>query len=212
MSLDYTQNKWLLSLEGYVKNVDGISSRSQGFQNQFQFTNAVGSYDVMGIDFLVNKQFNKFGSWLSYSFSKNNFDFESLNNGSRFPNNTDIRHSLTYGSTYTINDFKFSLGFNWRTGTPLTQPREEQPVVNGAIIYDLPNSSLSDSFLRFDISAIYKFQLFDKDVQVGASIWNLLDNNNILNTYYLINSEDEIQKITVKSLGITPNFSLQYSF
>ena len=212
VSLDYTQNKWLLSLEGYIKNVDGISSRSQGFQNQFQFTNAVGSYDVMGIDFLVNKQFNKFGSWLSYSFSKNNFDFESLNNGSRFPNNTDIRHSLTYGSTYTINDFKFSLGFNWRTGTPLTQPREEQPVVNGAIIYDLPNSSLSDSFLRFDISAIYKFQLFDKDVQVGASIWNLLDNNNILNTYYLINSEDEIQKITVKSLGITPNFSLQYSF
>ncbi|WP_299151332.1 TonB-dependent receptor plug domain-containing protein [uncultured Dokdonia sp.] len=212
VSLDYTKSKWLLSVEGYIKKVDGISSRSQGFQNQFQFTNAVGSYDVMGIDFLVNKQFQKFGTWLSYSFSKNNFDFESLNNGRRFPNNTDIRHSLTYGSTYTINDFKFSLGFNWRTGTPLTSPREENPIVNGQIIYDLPNSSVSDSFLRFDVSAIYKFELFSKNVQVGASIWNLLDNNNILNTYYLINSNDEIQKITVKSLGITPNFSLQYSF
>lgn len=212
LSLDYTKNKWLLAAEGYLKNVDGITSRSQSFQNQFQFENATGSYDVVGIDLLASKRFKKFASWLSYSYTKNYYTFETLNEGRTFPNNTDVRHSLNFGSSYTIDNFKVSLGFNWRTGTPITLPRVENSIENNQIVYDSPNSILSDSFLRFDVSAVYKFKVLSQDLQIGASIWNLLNNENVLNTYFFINDENEIQKTTIKSLRFTPNVSIQYSF
>ena len=61
-----------MSVEAYIKNLNGITSRSQGFQNQYQFVKAIGKYQIKGLDFLINKQFNNtVSTWLSYSFSKN---------------------------------------------------------------------------------------------------------------------------------------------
>tara|TARA_R110002012_G_scaffold206733_2_gene376742 strand:- start:105647 stop:107941 length:2295 start_codon:yes stop_codon:yes gene_type:complete len=212
VSLDYTRNKWLFSMEGYVKEVAGISSRSQGFQNQFQFTNTSGSYDVTGLDFLASKRFKSFTSWLSYSYSKNNYTFKALNEGRRFPNNKDIKHSVSAGTSYSLERFKLSLGFNWRSGTPFTRPQNQSVLQNNQIVYERPNSSLSDSFLRFDISTIYNFKMLKNHAQIGASIWNLINNDNILNTYYLVDNDNEVQQMTVKSLGFTPNLSFQYNF
>ena len=90
------------SAEAYLKDVDGITTRSQGFQNQYQFINTIGSYQIKGIDLLLNKQFNNvISSWIGYSFSKNEYTFDTLNNGASFPNNVDIRHALTVAGTYT---------------------------------------------------------------------------------------------------------------
>ncbi len=210
--IDFTKNKWLISTEAYLKQVDGITSRSQGFQNQFRFRNATGSYDVMGVDLLLSKRFTSFSTWLSYSYTQNDYQFTTLNNGISFPNNTDVRHALRFGSSYTKDDFKISLGFNWRSGTPITLPQSDDPIVNGTIQYELPNAETADSFLRFDISTIYNFKLFDHNFQVGASVWNILDNTNVINTYYYIDEDSALQKATVKSLGFTPNFTIKYSF
>ena len=80
----FNKNKFLISAEAYIKNADGITTRSQGFQNQYQFVNAIGSYKIKGIDFLLNKQFNNIiSTWVSYSYSTNNYTFNELNNGSR---------------------------------------------------------------------------------------------------------------------------------
>ena len=35
LGLFYTNNGWLISTEGYMKNVDGVTTKSQGFQNQY---------------------------------------------------------------------------------------------------------------------------------------------------------------------------------
>ena len=212
LSINYTKNKWLLSAEGFIKNVVGISSRSQGFQNQFQFTSEIGNYDILGIDFLLSKRFQRFGTWLSYSFSDNRYAFENLNEGRRFPNNTNVRHFLTFGSSYTAKRFKYSLGFNWRTGTPITRPDFEASTNAGTIIYQRPNSDLSDNFLRVDVSAIFNFKIFNNKAQIGASIWNLLDNDNTIQTFYNRSDQGDIKEVSKKSLGLTPNLSFQWSF
>ena len=72
LGIHYNKNKLLISVEGFLKDVEGITTRSQGFQNQYQFVNVVGNYQTYGVDFLINKQFENFSSWLSYSYSKNN--------------------------------------------------------------------------------------------------------------------------------------------
>lgn len=211
-SISFTKDKWLLSAEGFIKEVNGITSRSQGFQNQFQFTNEIGRYNILGIDFLLSKRFRRFGSWLSYSFSDNRYLFDAFNDGLPFANNTNVRHFLTVGSSYTLQRFKFAAGLNWRTGTPITRPDLDASSTSGDIIYQNPNSALSDNFLRVDISAIYSFELLHHEAQLGASIWNVLNNDNIINTFYTRDVEGEIIDIEQESLRLTPNLSFQWSF
>ncbi|NCQ58577.1 MAG: TonB-dependent receptor, partial [Flavobacteriales bacterium] len=123
IGIHFNKNKLLISAEAYIKYVDGITTRSQGFQNQYQFVNAVGSYQIKGVDFLLNKQFNDLiSTWFSYTYSKNDYTFKTLNNGNPFPNNADIRHAISLAGTYTYNNIKLALGLNWHSGKPNTTP------------------------------------------------------------------------------------------
>lgn len=213
LGLHYSENKLLLSIEGFVKDVAGISSHSQGFQNQYQFVNQIGSYQTKGVDFLVNKQFEKFSSWLSYSFSSNNYYFENLNDGKDFPNNIDIRHTVTLAGTYNVNPFKMALGLNYHSGKPTTIPLENQTNGTSFIDYDVPNGKRIPSYLRTDVSAIYQFKVGrTSHASIGASIWNLFDRKNILNRYYILNDDDSVTAVENKSLGITPNMSFRVWF
>jgi TonB-dependent Receptor Plug Domain len=211
--IHFNKNNLIISAEAYIKQVDGITTRSQGFQNQYQFVNAIGSYKVKGVDFLINKQFNNVSTWLSYSYSKNDYTFKGLNSNKEFPNNVDIRHTFTFAGTYSINKFKFALGMNWRSGKPFTQPDAINPLANNFINYNAPNSSNLDDYLRADFSSTYTFKVADNsNAIVGFSLWNILDKANIINTYYSINDDNTISKVEILSLGITPNFSFRVKF
>lgn len=213
IGVQYNKNKLLLSAEGYLKKVDGITARSQGFRNQFQFVNAIGDYEVRGIDFLINKRFRNLSAWLSYSFSENYYEFDTLNEGNPFPNNADIKHALTFAGTYTIGDnLKFALGVNWRSGNVTTLPEEDLPFAR-EIIYGPPNGERVNDYVRTDFSSTYSFSFKGKAKgKIGVSVWNILDRENILNTYFIVNDDSTISRIDNKSLGITPNLSFRVTF
>ncbi|NER15235.1 TonB-dependent receptor plug domain-containing protein [Leptobacterium flavescens] len=217
IGLDYNYKGWYISTNAFYKQVEGITTRSQGFLDQNQFQNAVGEYRVKGIEFLVNKQNNRFSTWFSYTLGKNDYTFETLVPSS-FPNNADIRHSLSLAGTYTIRNLKLAVGFKWRSGRPFTLPDRDDPVNEGVvpsvINYEAPNAENLDDFLRTDISAIYDFQL-SEDVQatLSASVLNVLDKENTINTYFRLTDTDErVQRVNSQSLGITPNLSFRIRF
>jgi len=211
--LHYNKNKLLISAEAYIKEVEDITTRSQGFQNQYQFINAIGRYRIKGIDLLVNKQIANLSSWLSYSLSKNDYTFDDLNFGNDFPNNVDIRHSIKFGSSLTYNKLKLAVGVNWRSGKPFTEPNANNPISGNFINYGLPNDKNISDYLRADISAIYNFKLSKSiNASSGFSLWNVTNNKNIINTYYTINDADSTNKVELESLGITPNFSFRVHF
>jgi hypothetical protein len=213
LGISYNQNNLLISAEAYYKNVDDITARSQGFQNQFQFTNDIGSYTVKGIDLLINKRFNDFSTWLSYTYSKNDYTYQNLNNSNPFPNTLDLRHVANASLTYNLDNFKVGFGINWHSGRPYTNPSEFQDNSNSVIEYESPNSSRLNDYFRTDISAIYNFKL-SKGVkaEVGASVWNLFNQTNIINRYYTFNSDDIVVEINNRSLKFTPNLSFRLSF
>lgn len=211
--IHYNKNKLFISAEAFIKNVEGITSRSQGFQNQFQFVNDIGKYQVKGIDFLINKQFETFSTWLSYSFSNNDYTFDNLNNNNAFRNNLDVRHAITFANTYSINNLNLALGFNWHSGKPTTLPADIQNTTNNSIEYKSPNSDNLSNYFRTDISATYKLKFGKKlDASIGASIWNVFNRRNIINTYFTTNENDEIVSVDNLSLGITPNISFRVRF
>lgn len=212
IGLNYAKNNWLISTEGYYKKVNGIISRGQGFQNQFEFENDHGSYKVRGIDFLLSKRFTNFGAWLSYSYAKNDYSFNRLN-ASDFPNNIDIRHNMNLALTYNFSDFKFSTGFNWHSGKPTTTPISDQLNDDGAVSFGFPNGDTLEDYLRVDFSGTYTFAL-SKGLQgfVGISLWNLLSKDNLVNNYYRIHSDNAIEEIQELGLGFTPNAIFRINF
>ena len=211
----YNKNGLLLTCETFLKEVNGITTRSQGFQNQFQFINAIGSYSIKGVDLLLNNKFNNsLSSWIGYSFGKNNYTFPSLNNGQIFPNNADIRHALTFASTYTVNKIKFAIGFNWHSGKPTTKPLYNNNISGSErILYEQPNSHNLSDYIRADCSVTYNFQLSNtSNATIGTSVWNILNKKNIINEYYILDTDNNISKIENQSLGITPNLSMRIQF
>jgi len=145
IGLNYIKNSLYIGLEGFYKQVEGISAQTQGFQNQNQFDDEIGSYQVKGLEFLINKKGVNYSTWLSYTFNKNDYTFEE--------------------------------------------------------------------YFRADASATYGFDLSTKvKANVGISLLNLTSRKNVLNRYYRVNEDNEIEQVNNFSLGFTPNVNFRISF
>ncbi len=210
LSTGITVNRkgWLVNIEPYIKQVEGITTQSQGFQNQFENVKTHGEYNIIGVDFLMNKRFKTFNTWLSYSYSKNNYTFNDLV-PDEFSNNLDIRHTFTYGIDYSLNRFNISAGVNWHSGKPTTLLVEGNEIVDGNLNFGSPNTENIDDYVRVDISGTYKFTMGDFELFAGASIWNLLDRPNAINHFFRINNEGIVEEVDEFALRFTPNFSLR---
>lgn len=214
--INYSKNNWLLSLDGFWKEVKGISSLSQGFLNQYQNVAEKGSYEIRGIDFLINKKLQNFTAWLSYSFANNRYTFKNLPELT-FPSNLDINHTVTFGSSYTTGNLKLSLGVNWHSGIPTTRPVPGNELfVNEfgetLINYEPANSSRLQDYLRLDASALYDFNLSRKfRAHLGVSVWNILNHKNSIGLYYTVENNAVIAN-EKRALFLTPNMTFRVSF
>lgn len=210
--LYYHLSSFLASIVGYYKNVDGITSRSQGFQNQFEFVRTNGSYTVKGIDVLINQKFPNLSTWASYSLSYNDYFFPELT-PSTFRSNLNFVHVGSMGTSYRLNQFEFAVGVNYHTGKPFTQPVDGVNIVNNEIVYRSPNSSQLSNYARLDFSGRYSFALSrDVNGMFGVSVWNVLDRRNTIDSYYRIEYPEHISRIDRRALSFTPNMMFRVQF
>ena len=209
--MSYNEHGWLINTEFYYKNIDGITSQSQGFQNQYEFIKSTGSYAVKGIDVLFKKQIDKFNSWLSYSYMHNQYSFKTLE-PTEFSSNYNISHWTTFGLAYSAKNIKLSGGLNWHSGKPITTPINNNEIVDNEVNFGPTNTSNLSDYLRLDVSAIYDFNLGEKaKANLGVSIWNVLNKENEINSFYRVNNES-LNEIIQRSLGFTPNAVLKIIF
>lgn len=216
---EFNKNNVVLELEGFYKKVNGITVSNQGFYNNFQYLEAIGSYNSKGVEFLINKTSNTYSAWASYTFSLNDYEFETLT-PSVFPNNLDIRHSVSAAFNYTIlKDLKASLGAVWRSGKPYTKPLEGNETLtdgnNTFVNYDAPNSENLSHFMRLDASLSYDFNISKQAKGLcRVGVINVLDKSNSIHRYYQVNPNDNESTIEINntSLGLTPNISLRVKF
>ena len=87
------------------------------------------------------------------------------------------------------------------------------PVIN----FNPPNGETLPDFFRTDFSAGYTLQL-DKTFtgKINVGLVNVFDRKNSLDTYYVLNKDEEgetvLNRIEQFSLGFTPNISLKLIF
>ncbi len=212
LGLQYDRKGLLISIEGYYKFVEGITARSQGFRNQYEFEKGIGDYTIKGCELLINKRFKDLSAWISYSYAKNEYFFNTFRE-KKFLNNKDLKHSLTIGGLYTVKNLKLSAGLNWNSGLPTTKPVSGVQVIENQINYNSPNSSRLKEYIRVDISAIYDYKLTENiDIQAGISVWNLTNHDNVISNYYQLDQDNSPLEIMNTALGTTPNASLRIIF
>jgi len=216
----YKKRSWTLSGSVYYKMVDDISSRTQGFRNQFMDIATIGSYEARGVELSVNKRAKNLNTWLSYSYALSDYTFPELQ-PSTFPNNFVVTHSLNLAATYAYNAFLFSLGSNFKTGNPYTSVVEgnEMVLIDGVemINFNSPNDDRLEAYFRTDFSASYSLKLDETfRGKINLALLNIFNRKNALDTYYRLqtdsNGESVVNRIEQFSLGFTPNISLQLLF
>lgn len=202
---NYERSGWLFDIEGYWKEVDGITMASQGFQTKYQFTKGIGSYEVVGVDILARKEWKGWSSWLSYSAMDNTYTFPDLEEV-KFRSNFDITHTIKVGTAYRLGQLNVSAGINWHTGKPTTALLLGQEVLDGSLNFSSVNEDQLKDYFRIDISALYHMETKSGwRADFGLSIWNIINQDNSIDNFYRINEQQEAQEFVQQALGVTTN-------
>jgi hypothetical protein len=213
LNLFYKKNDWLLDIENFYKKITGITTSSQGFQNQLEFIRTTGDYEVWGTEMLVQKKMNHFLTWLSYTYNHNNYHFSNYEHPS-FPNNFQLMHTVSWAGIYEKNNFKIALGTKWSSGRPKTSLNSSQiDPSNPVLIYNKPNDTNLHIFSQVNISSTYKWETANGiQYKLGVSILNILNRKNEISEYYRITSlTNSIEEVETFALQRTPNVSFRVS-
>jgi len=213
LNLFYKKNDWLFDIENFYKKVAGITTSSQGFQNQLEFVRITGDYEVWGTEMLVQKKMNYFLTWLSYTYNHNDYHFPNYEYPI-FPNNFEVMHTVSWAGSYEKNNFKIALGTKWSSGRPKTSPTNAiiDPS-NPEIIYNKPNNTNLHIFSQVNLSTTYKWETTSGiQYKLGISILNILNRKNEISEYYRISSlTNAIEEVETFALQRTPNVSFRVS-
>jgi hypothetical protein len=213
----FKSKNWLVTFDNFYKKITGITSNSQGFQNQFEFVKTTGNYTVLGSEVLVQKNFNRFYSWISYSYNDNNYSFDALSN-TEFPNNLELVHTVSWAGIYDWKSLKIALGSKWHSGKPFTMPSsnsvDNTDPGNPVIHYNTPNNNRLNDYFQLNLSASKEWKLSkETTLQTSVSVLNILNTKNVINRFYRVNTtENTIESVDTYSLERTPNVNIKLSF
>jgi hypothetical protein len=210
--LTYKENSWLVNVELFYKDVQGIVAQSQEFQNQYEFKTDIGNYSGQGVDVFISKKISDLNLWGSYSFQDLDYQFKTLQE-SEFPNNFNINHSINLGASYSYNNFKIATGLKWNTGRAITTPIKGNEVVDNEINYESANTRNLPDYFRWDASITYDFRIKNiVNINTGVSLWNITNKKNIINKHYEFTDINFPSEIIQNSLEFTPNILLKITF
>ncbi len=212
----FNKNGWKLDLEGYIKDITGLTSFTRGFvSNTTNDDYFEGNSKVRGVDVLLKKKINRFRTWMGYSYSKNDFEFPDVQQGS-FPGNFDQRHIFSWSGAYKYNEFQISLGWQFATGRPYTPVSGNS---NDVLNFGRQNSLRLGNYHKLDLSSFYDFYLDSKSstrARIGLSLTNIYNRDNVIDRSFILDEneqgDDQIFEQSILGLGFTPNVVFRVFF
>ncbi|MEM9885745.1 MAG: TonB-dependent receptor [Bacteroidota bacterium] len=220
----YHKANFLLDIEAYYKNLTGITTASTAFINaeeRPEFTH-IGKGTVKGIDILIKNQFVKYTSWLSYTYNDINYQFDLLNKGQNFTAPQERPHSLTFVHALQLNNWQFSLVWNYASGLSYTSANGieyDDDTINITYPDEGINTERLRVYHRLDGSITYQIKLKSKKSRgkIGLSILNVYNRKNLQDRrnvvdYNKVIGENYLLDINRNMLGITPNISISWSW
>ena len=220
-----------LDIEVYNKQLDGVieyvllvPNIPRGSDGNMPMTSPAvlrifdGKGHIYGMDVEINYSSKYFSSLLSYSLSKATQSINELNNGKAYASQNDRRHQLKTSNTFKWQNWNLYLDYIYTSGRPyldlslgdfITSERQQ-------ISYDQSLTRLKP-YSRVDIGVEYSKPFAgNKSVNIGASIFNLLNTQNEAyrqNVYSIEQLDsDVIYGNSIQMLDITPSIYLKFVF
>lgn len=200
-------------IEGYYKIITDVTAMKEGaslFQllalnaNGPQVSNVSdlltqGKSKAYGIEFVVKKESKKLSAQLSYTISKTEMEFTTINRGEKFAASYDRLNDLGIFVSYKTNKhFSFALTWIYGTGSPITLPVSEFIPVSGipgqgafpVYYYDSKNNVQLKAYHRLDVSFQYTHTIAKTIISnIELSLFNTYNRRNPL--YYRIEYVDD---------------------
>jgi len=163
--ISYNKNDFLFSAEGYYKSISGISRYFNG-TTEIDKGFYSGKGRSYGVDFYLKKEFKKNLFWISYTLSKaeENLSFDAPGTYRLAPH--DQRHELKLAGIYNLKSFYFSSNYVYGSGFEILKN------------YTAPNTPVP-IYSRLDAGVVYKFSHRKFFGNVGISVLNVLNHQNI---------------------------------
>jgi hypothetical protein len=226
---NFNQNQFETSAELYYKTMDNqvlFREGNQLIESLEVDTGLVyGKGESYGLEFFLRKNTGPLTGWLSYTLSKTDQKFDSLNFGRTFPFQYDRRHAVSLAIAYKINPrWTVSAVFEYATGKVKTLPVGRiNSYYGGSLyegtfyVYEERNNARLKDYHRLDISAIYKRnrKIFRKEyvAELVFGVYNIYSRQNPYFVYFLVDPvTDQPRAKQVSLLPILPSLSYNFKF
>lgn len=172
-----------------------------------------------GAEFLVRLSEQKFGGWVSYTWSRSMRKIPEINNGDPYPAPYDKPHNIAIVANYQFLP-RWSVSANWvyATGNPVTFPTGRAEIGGKIIpIYSDRNAYRYQDYHRLDMSITFfskvkENQRFKWDI--NASVYNVYNRHNTWSINFVQDNEDPnvtyAEKIYL--FGIVPSVTFNFHF
>lgn len=225
-------NTFSLSLASYYKEMNTIIAYKDGASFSGINTNwedkvTQGLGRAYGIEFMLEKKAGKLTGSLSYTLSKTERKFATINDNQWYPDKYDRRHMIDVSLRYQLNK-KFSLFSNWTysSGSMMTIPLmsadvAELPNVKESfpqiVQLDHRNNYRLPAYHRLDIGMNYVMKKENSNSygEVNVSLYNAYNRLNIMQVYTDTSELEVSNKIKLKKVTlfpILPSVSYTYHF
>lgn len=195
----YSRNDLTVSLEGYYKDVSGLTRYVRNTANNLE-----GIYQGFGrsygLDVMIKKDYKWFSGWVAYSLSKAEEKFEYFKKDEFRRAPQDQRHEVKIAALVNFDPFYASADYVFGSGFP------SSPDILAGEADDL-------TYSRLDVSFIYKFLDRRLKGEAGISILNVLNTQNIKYANFERIAANQTNSVNIYSeaIPITPALYLKLS-
>ncbi len=190
----YHYKNFNIDVDAYYKELEGLTTFTNGFSNPLENLEE-GESTIKGLDVLLKYRWDNYKIWGGYTYNDITFQFPNLQDTPfKFPGNNDITHSFRISNTLQLEKWQFSLGWQFRTGKPITPVNSYEIQIDadgenaGVVDFGAVNSDKLPDFHRLDASILYDFNIKTGNkklkAQLGLSFLNIYDRIKPLNLIY----------------------------
>lgn len=197
--VQYLGNGFGLEIEYFRKNTGGLLEYAllrTGFEpeqeapaRQLEYVVFRGEGFIHGMDVLLRKTSGNYTGWIAYTLSKSTNRFDQILNGSSFPASNDRRHQLQIANQYRSGRWTFSGAYVYASGRPYTNLRDlarlRRQAVDRRLLPIEDRLSYLPDYHRIDLGLEYRLPLGAVEIELGASVFNLLNRQNVKYRQYV---------------------------
>jgi hypothetical protein len=215
-SLGFTRKggRTIFDLDFYARQLGGITTFNFGYLDRNDSDYHLGEASVLGVDLLLQKNWNNLNLWTNYSYQDNQNRFNDLKGGLWFNSNFMVKHLLTIGVNYNYKGWNLSSNYILRSGVPYSSPTGYQIINQNTVLdYKNLNSEFLPSFQRLDAS-LTKRILMNKSFKMDLkfAFKNLTNRRNVLERIYLYDStSSSIKSVDRYSMVPFINFGVRFT-